>query len=80
LTGLAKAFIYAGARSLLASHWAVSSQGTVELMGRLFKEYQQKLARSEAHRQAMLQMIGSGDPLLSHPSLWAPFVVVGDGG
>ena len=29
LSGLAKAFFYAGARSLLVSHWAVSSEATV---------------------------------------------------
>jgi CHAT domain-containing protein len=81
LTGLAKAFIYAGAKSLLASHWSVSSDATVELMVRLFRTYQeQQLPRATAHQQAMLEMINSGDPLLSHPSLWAPFVVVGDGG
>jgi CHAT domain-containing protein len=81
LTGLAKAFAYAGAKALLVSHWAVSSQATVELMGHLFRGIQQqRLPRAIAHQQAMLRMIDSGQPELSHPSLWAPFVVVGDGG
>ena len=80
LTGLAKAFTYAGAKALLVSHWAVGSAATVELMEQLFRGYREKqLSRAEAHRQAMLAMIGSGDPLFRHPSLWAPFVVVGDG-
>ncbi|WP_430755241.1 CHAT domain-containing protein [Magnetovirga frankeli] len=80
-TGLAKSFIYAGAKALLVSHWSVSSAATVELMSTMFRSFkEQQLPRAEAHRQAMLAMIDSGDPLLSHPSLWAPFVVVGDGG
>jgi CHAT domain-containing protein len=32
LSGLARAFIYAGARALLVSHWAVSSEATVSLI------------------------------------------------
>ncbi|MEO5344129.1 MAG: tetratricopeptide repeat protein, partial [Gammaproteobacteria bacterium SHHR-1] len=68
LTGLAKAFIYAGAKSLLVSHWAVSSQATVSLMQGLFANYQkQNLPKHKAHQQAMLSMINSGDPQLSHP-------------
>src|SRR3990172_3225130 len=38
LSGLAKAFFYAGARSLLVSHWAVSSEATVALTTRMFAE------------------------------------------
>lgn len=81
LTGLAKAFSYAGAKALLVSHWSVSSDATVALMEHLFRGYREgQWSRAEAHRQAMLAMIATGDPLLSHPSFWAPFVVVGDGG
>jgi CHAT domain-containing protein len=81
LTGLAKAFTYAGAKALLVSHWSVGSAATVELMEHLFRGYRERdLPRAEAHRQAMLALIDAGDPLLSHPSLWAPFVVLGDGG
>ena len=80
-TGLAKAFSYAGAKALLVSHWAVGSAATVELMERLFRGYrEQRWPRAEAHRQAMLAMIEGDRPLFRHPSLWAPFVVVGDGG
>lgn len=81
LTGLAKAFSYAGAKALLVSHWSVSSDATVALMEHLFRGYREgQWSRAEAHRRAMLAMIATGDPLLSHPSFWAPFVVVGDGG
>jgi len=34
LSGLARAFFYAGARALLVSHWAVDSQATVSLITR----------------------------------------------
>lgn len=81
LTGLAKAFTYAGAKALLVSHWAVASGPNVELMETIFRGYRdQKLSRAEAHRHAMLAMLEAEDPLYHHPSIWAPFVLVGDGG
>jgi CHAT domain-containing protein len=80
LTGLAKAFIYAGSKTLLVSHWSVSSVGTVDLMWRLFRNYkQQDFSKAQAHQQAMLEMINSGD-LRAHPSFWAPFIIYGEGG
>ena len=38
------------------------------------------LTRAEAHRQAMMAMIDTGPAQNAHPALWAPFVVVGEGG
>src|SRR5262249_12996060 len=36
LSGLARAFFYAGARALLVSHWAVNSEATVDLITKAF--------------------------------------------
>ena len=81
LSGLARAFFYAGARALLVSHWYVNSDATVKLITRAFKavERDQTLGRSEAMRQAMLALIHEGGAN-AHPSNWAPFVLVGEGG
>jgi len=38
------------------------------------------LTRAEAHRQAMMAMIDAGPARNANPALWAPFVVVGEGG
>lgn len=80
LSGLAKAFFYAGARSLLVSHWYVDSAATVALITGAARamSYDANIGRSEAMRQAMLELITSGGPFW-HPSYWAPFVVVGEG-
>jgi CHAT domain-containing protein len=79
-SGLARAFFYAGARALLVSHWAVASQPTALLTTSLFEAYgrDQSLGRAAALRSAQLKLLG--DPAMSHPALWAPFVLVGDGG
>ena len=81
LSGLARAFFYAGARALLVSHWPVNSQAAVELTTRTFKELETtpNIGRAEALRRSMLALIESGDPQKSHPAYWAPFMVVGEG-
>jgi CHAT domain-containing protein len=80
LSGLARAFFYAGARSLLVSHWAVASRPTVVLTTSLFEAYARDagLGRANALRAAQLKL--QADAATSHPVLWAPFVLVGDGG
>jgi CHAT domain-containing protein/tetratricopeptide (TPR) repeat protein len=81
LSGLARAFFYAGARALLVSHWAVYSEATVKLitgaMGRMAAD--KSVGRAQAMRDSMLAMIDKGQPFEAHPAYWAPFVVVGEG-
>lgn len=83
LSGLARAFLYAGARAILASHWPVRDDAAARLttraIGALASGERQR--RSEALRGAMLSLMDdASDPSLAHPSAWAPFVVVGEGG
>lgn len=80
-SGLTKAFFYAGSQSLLVSHWAVASEATVLLTTRMFAEAEKGVGRAEALRRAMLAMVDyPTNASLRHPALWAPFVVVGEGG
>ena len=87
LSGLARVFFYAGARALLVSHWEVDSDAAVKLVtgatGALSKD--PDIGRAEALRRTMLAvMADTSRPAdwvpASHPSVWAPFVVVGEGG
>ncbi len=82
LSGLARAFFYAGARALLVSHWSVNSEVTVMLitgaMTRLAAD--KRLGRADALRQSMLALTDKGSPQYGHPAYWAPFVIVGEGG
>jgi len=84
--GLTRSFMYAGARSLLVTHWSVESQAAKELMVETFKNMKNK-SRPEALRQAKLVMKDSSRPMrgnsgrklsLSHPFFWAAFVLVGE--
>ena len=81
LSGLARAFFYAGARSLLVSHWEVPSLSAVPLLIGIFeaKSGNPGLSNAGALRQAMLaQLNDAKNPSWSHPVHWAPFIVVGD--
>ena len=82
LSGLARAFFYAQARALLVSHWAVNSDATVKLITSAVRTLRRhpRIGRAEALRRAMLAMIDGGEPEEGHPSFWAPFVLVGEGG
>ncbi len=87
LSGLARVFFYAGARALLVSHWEVDSDAAVKLVVGAIGAIAQdnSIGRAKALRRAMLAvMADTTRPAdwvpASHPSVWAPFVVVGEGG
>jgi CHAT domain-containing protein/tetratricopeptide (TPR) repeat protein len=82
LSGLARAFFYAGTRALLVSHWSVDSAATVRLITGAINRMSTdpSIGRAEALRQAMLTLVDEGSETDAHPATWAPFVVVGEGG
>jgi len=85
LAGLARAFFFAGARSLLVSHWSVEDRATQALMTEVFRRFaaDKTMPRAEALRQGMLALMASGQgqtAYFAHPFAWAPFFLVGDGG
>ncbi|MDO8051112.1 CHAT domain-containing tetratricopeptide repeat protein [Janthinobacterium sp. SUN211] len=81
LSGLATAFFHAGARTLMVSHWYVSSKGAAELATSMMQRLaaDPRAGKAEALRQAMLEMIVSRSSISSHPAIWAPFSIIGDG-
>lgn len=81
LSGLARAFIYAGARALLVSHWSVASESTVKLITAAIDMMaaDKTVGRAEALRRSMVALMDHGKPWEAHPAYWAPFIVVGEG-
>ena len=83
LSGLARSFFYAGARSMLVSHWPVRDDAAARLTTAAIsmQDDNPDLGRAEALRRSMLVLMNdTSDPSLAHPSAWAPFVIVGEGG
>jgi CHAT domain-containing protein len=90
VSGLGRAFFYAGTRALLVSNWPVESTSAKTLTTDLVRRQatEPDLGRAEALRQPMVAMIDgpgfvddNGDPVYSyaHPIFWAPFSLIGDG-
>jgi len=79
LSGLAESFFFAGARSLVASHWQVSSSATTQLMTSMFRTLGPNLngGASVALKVAQSRLISKKET--AHPFFWAAFVVIGDG-
>jgi len=79
LSGLAEAFFFAGARSLVVSHWQVPSAATASLMSAMFTTLGPELKGGSARALQSAQAKLIAKPETAHPFFWAAFVVVGDG-
>ncbi|MBO9717193.1 MAG: CHAT domain-containing protein [Pseudoxanthomonas sp.] len=90
LSGLARAFLYAGAQALLVSHWRVRDDVTAALTVQTLREWRGgDASRAGALQQAMHSVrtgvTPAGEPVpgwkpdWAHPAAWAPFVVVSAG-
>ncbi len=79
-SGLARAFFYAGSRSLLVTHWPVSSDAAVAIVTGATDAMTShaEIGRAEALRRSISALIARGGAN-AHPSIWAPFVLVGNG-
>lgn len=74
LSGLAEAFIFAGARALIASHWQVPSRETALLMRGVFSG---GLPQDLTVALAKAQLAIAANPASSHPFYWAAFTLIG---
>lgn len=90
VSGLGRAFFYAGARALLVSMWPVETFSARRITTGLFAVQAREpgLSRAEALRRSMLELMngpglaaeGGRQAVFAHPFFWAPFVLVGETG
>lgn len=79
LSALARAFFYAGAGSILASHWPVSDDVAPVLIAEAVAPKNSKLTRGQALQSAMRDIrMNPENSEWAHPFFWAPFVLLGD--
>jgi CHAT domain-containing protein len=74
--GLTRAFMYAGASSVVVSLWQVADRSTAELMVGFYQQLDRAGDKAEALRRAKVGLMQN--PRYSHPYYWAPFVLVGE--
>jgi CHAT domain-containing protein/Tfp pilus assembly protein PilF len=75
ILGVSRAFLYAGASSVVVSLWQVSDASTSDLMIRFYRHLSQSGDKAEALRLSKLEMIRQGR--YDHPYRWAPFILIG---
>jgi CHAT domain-containing protein/tetratricopeptide (TPR) repeat protein len=73
LMGLTRAFIYAGTPSVIVSLWKVDDEKSADLMIRFYTHLKAGKTKSEALRQAQLDLIEKAGA----PYFWAPFILIG---
>jgi len=77
IASLARAFMYAGASSLIVSLWQVNDQTTSRIMQILYQNLADGQEIDEALRQAKLDYIQSAKGITAHPAFWSPFIQIG---
>ncbi len=86
LSGLVRAFFYAGAPSLLVSQWAVDDAATRHLMSSVLRYYAShpQASRADALREGMRELLTQdakgNQAYFAHPFAWASFFIAGEGG
>ena len=76
VVGIARAFLFAGARSVVATLWAINDETTLEFMKRFYQHLRGGESASSALQRAMKCLRDSDK--FSAPKYWAPFVLIGD--
>jgi len=89
VSGLGRAFFYAGTKAVLVSMWPVETSSAKKLTTSIFQHLKENVGinKAQAHQMAMIELI-EGPGLLdaegriiasfAHPLFWAPFIIVGD--
>jgi tetratricopeptide (TPR) repeat protein len=75
LTGLARAFLFAGTDSVILSMWQVNDESTANLFIELYRNLKDG-SKAEALRAAKLALLKNSGT--SHPYYWGPFILMGD--
>ena len=80
IVSLARAFTYAGAKSMITTLWKVKDERSKEIMISFYQYLKNGKDKDEALRQAKLDFLqkNAKDTVLLHPFFWASFIGVGN--
>ncbi len=76
--GLSRALIYAGAKNIVVSFWAVADESTAQLMTKFYQEVAARPSQdfNQSLQSAKIKMIEQKE--FAKPFYWAPFVLIGN--
>jgi len=75
ISGLARSFFFAGAKSLLVTLWSIDDTATIKFMENYYSKLNEGMTASQALNFSRRKML---DSEFAHPGLWAPFVLNGE--
>jgi len=78
IISLARAFAYAGARSIVTTLWSVNDRRSKELMIAFYGGLGKGMTREEALWRAKYEMLESDAS--AHPFFWAGYILIGEDG
>lgn len=78
IISLARAFLYAGAKSVITTLWQINDDANMELMGSFYKYLRAGESKATALQKAKLDYLEKNDELFAHPVYWAAFTPIGN--
>jgi CHAT domain-containing protein len=77
MPSIARAFLAAGARSVIGTLWEVDDNAVAPLFRRVHRELRNGESASAALRLAQIALVHDSEPGVRHPSTWAPVELLG---
>ncbi len=78
IISLARAFSFAGAKSIITSLWSISDQKTADLMQLFYGNLVKGISKDEALQKAKIAFIEANRNATAHPFYWAGFIPIGN--
>lgn len=78
MLSLSRAFLFAGAKSVVMSLWQVNDLSTSVLMAHFYQHLSTGATKDQALQQAKIQYLRDSRPISAHPFYWSPLVVNGN--
>ena len=75
MLSLARPFLLAGTRSVIATLWNVDDRSSARLVGEFYGRLRAGESPDAALKAARQSLIRSTVPLYRHPYFWAPYVI-----
>ena len=75
---LARAFAYAGSKSIITTHWNVDDKSTSELMKSFYNNLMRGTQKHEALRSAKIEFLNNHKKIKAHPFYWGGVFAIGD--
>ena len=75
---LARAFQYAGVKSILTTLWPVNDLAGISIMDYYYENLKKQQNKHVALQQSKLKYLEEADNITSHPYYWACYTMLGD--